>query len=116
MGNMYCQKVEVQQELAKKYGPERAIKEIMEMKKQEELMEQFLEMFRENFFNDSDHKGKMFAHQLIKQHRTHQQSILANLFNALKEYAKCNYFDARNEAAMEWAKAATQADTYFPCI
>jgi len=57
------------------------------------------------------------ATMILKEHRTHQQSIIRSLFLILKIYAiSSESFDARNEAAVEWAKKVTDDYTVFPYI
>lgn len=58
---------------------------------------------------------KMIAHELITNHRTNQQSIIKNLYQALKEYSKASS-DLRNEESIKWAKHATDKEFYFPYI
>jgi hypothetical protein len=38
------------------------------------------------------------------------------LINALKRYGETDYYDLRNEAAVKWAKKATEGDVYIPFI
>jgi hypothetical protein len=98
---------------------EKHLKDLKSVKECEEKTEEFLKMFRENFFGEDDTKAKIFFYELINQHRTHQQSIIKNLFKALKLYSDCwekGWFDARNEQAVAWAKEVTGKDTVFPCI
>ena len=83
-------------------------------------LEDFMEMFRENYIGEDTTKPEVFVHRLMNEHRTHQQSIVKNLYSALQLYAeKCTenrWFDARNQSAVKWAKEATDLEAYFPCI
>lgn len=66
--------------------------------------------------NDSETISKIFASVLISEHRTNQQLIIKNIFNALKIYAENAGTDDRNKSSVEWAKSATEKETYFPYI
>lgn len=79
------------------------------MNEKEDKIRAALEVLRER---DS---GVLFVHCLIREHRTHQQSIIRNLFEALAFYSKSST-DLRNEAAVEWAQKATKENTYFPFV
>ena len=57
----------------------------------------------------------ILVHSLAMEHRTHQQSIIAKLYYALKEYGKFDT-DLRNENAVGWAKDATKDENFFPFI
>lgn len=57
----------------------------------------------------------LILHCLIREHRTHQQLIINNLYDTLKKYGN-NSSDQRNEASVNWAKKATDEDVYFPFI
>ena len=58
----------------------------------------------------------LVVHCLFKNHRTHQQSIIKNIFNSLKKYGELNYWDHRNEQAVKWAREATKEQKCFPYI
>lgn len=66
--------------------------------------------------NLDDIEVDMFVRELIIQHRTHQQNIVRNLYNALKKYSETSGTDDRNESSVKWAKKATEEDHYFPFI
>lgn len=71
-----------------------------------------------NFLRDNDHQSLMpalFLHALTSEHRTHQQSIIRNLHEALKRYGQCDS-DLRNAEAVKWAREATTGESSFPFI
>lgn len=53
---------------------------------------------------------------IMGEHRTLQASFMRCLINALKRYGETDYYDLRNEAAVKWAKKATEGDVYIPFI
>ena len=53
---------------------------------------------------------------LMGEHRTLQASFVRCLIRALKRYGDTDYFDLRNEAAVKWARKATEGDDYIPFI
>ena len=52
---------------------------------------------------------------LLKEHRTNQQLAIGTLVEVLQQYGK-SQTDARNEAAVKWAFAATKDVHRFPYI
>lgn len=54
--------------------------------------------------------------RLVNEHRTHQQNVTRFVHTFLKHLAS-QRFDARNEAAVQWAKKATEDETVsFPYV
>ena len=49
-------------------------------------------------------------------HRTLQQSFMRCFVAAMKEYGDTRFFDARNEASVDFAKKIGEMDEYFPFI
>lgn len=121
--NLYVEGSEFNKKFREKHDG-KPINEIMkkfqEAKAIDDQTVAFLEMFRENYFGEDQTKPEILMAELTRQHRTHQQSIIKNLFTALKMYAdfctEHRWYDDRNKAAVEWAKKATEGDFYFPCI
>ncbi len=66
--------------------------------------------------NLDDIEVDMLVRELITQHRTHQQNIMRNLYNALKKYSETSGTDDRNKSSVEWAKKATKEEHHFPFI
>jgi hypothetical protein len=120
--DLYVEGSEFQKKFAEKHDGEPIadfMKELEKVRQYDDLTISFLDMFRENYFGEDNTKAEIFVGELMRQHRTHQQSIVKNLFMALKKYAECkekHWYDDRNEAAVEWAKKATDGEFYFPCI
>ena len=119
--NRYSDTNQCQDKVAQRFNPETNIKGYMdrmgEIRDQEEVVDGFLKTFRENYFGEDETKENIFFQALMSQHRTHQQSIMKNMF---KKYANesldNDWFDARNEQGLKWAKEATDLEAYFPCI
>jgi len=59
--------------------------------------------------------ASILFHCLLMQHRTHQQSIIGNLYHALSRYGQSSS-DGRNEQAVTWATKATKDEQLFPFI
>ncbi len=57
-----------------------------------------------------------FVELLNKEHRTHQASIIKNIQAILKLYAETARHDARNEAAVDFARQSAEIDTFIPYI
>lgn len=53
---------------------------------------------------------------LTSCHRTLQQSFMRCFVDAMKEYGDTRFFDARNEASVEFAKKIGEMEEYFPFI
>ena len=61
--------------------------------------------------------AKMWMRVIRVLHRTLQANVIRFLAALLKEYAKTEYYDARNEGAVEFAKKVTALkDVYIPYI
>jgi len=72
-----------------------------------------------NYFSNG--LDKSIFEVLINSHRTLQASLIRCFQNVLFKYAKWheehpNYFDDRNKAAIEFAKAVAKIDIGIPCI
>lgn len=85
-----------------------------EINSKQEKIEGALKVLKE--YCNSEVSSKVLAYALISEHRTNQQVIIKNLFSALKFYSEHAGSDDRNENAVEWAKSATEKETYFPYI
>ena len=77
-----------------------------ERKKAEDLA-----MEIENAFNQfgSHDTAEVLSKHFLRTHRTIQQSIVRGMFVFLRDLAKEEYFDARNENAVKAAKLAVEA-------
>lgn len=53
---------------------------------------------------------------LTGSHRTLQQSFMRELVEALEQYSKTNFFDARNEASVKLAGKIVELDHHLPFI
>lgn len=64
------------------------------------------EMFKEifNYVNHMNYDKHFIIKAVENQHRTLQQSFMGDVIIFLKDYAQTKYFDARNEASVEFAK------------
>lgn len=65
---------------------------------------------------NSDTFSKEFAALLVKEHRTHQASVIKNLQTILKLYGETATTDQRNEAAAHYARQTAKIDVYIPYI
>jgi hypothetical protein len=96
--------------------------EIIDCMNKAKSLDQAQELFTAAFdlLHSSGSNGQtmadIFAFALQMEHRTHQQSIVRTLFNALRTYGNESGTDARNETAVTWAKKSTEEITYFPYI
>jgi hypothetical protein len=57
----------------------------------------------------------LLSHCIQTKHMTDQQSIIRNLYKALRDYGTARS-DLRNEAAVNWAKKVTEEPGQFPYI
>jgi len=120
----YSETQEFQEACGKRFGTgdeldvDRYLAHKDEVQSIEQTTDEFMKMFRENYFGEDGTKALAFAHTLFSMHRTHQQSFVKNLFNGLKKWAELSetYHDARNELSVDWAKRATELEAHFPCI
>jgi hypothetical protein len=69
--------------------------------------EKFVEMFKEifNYVNHLNYDKHFISKAVENQHRTLQQSFMGDVINFIKDYAKTQYFDGRNEDSVRFAKA-----------
>ena len=83
------------------------------MDEKEAIVEAFLDMMRTQ---NSDVITDLVSYNLVKEHRTNQQSIIKNLFSTFKKYVEMTGTDDRNESAVNWLKEITKDEPYFPYI
>ena len=83
------------------------------MDEKEAIVNAFLDMMRTQ---NSDVITDLLNYALVKQHRTHQQLIIKNLFSTFKKYVEVGESDARNLAALEWLEKITENEVSFPYI
>ncbi len=91
------------------------IKGYMAVKEQTDTAEQNVRDVFDTMIEGGPVEDHMLLHCLVNTHRTHQQQVVSKLFKLLKGYSEQGC-DLRNADAREWAKKATQDDTYFPYI
>ena len=60
--------------------------------------------------------AKMIVDFLSRRHRTLQANFIRLLVQILKEYAKIEYYDGRNEHAVKTCKEIAELDNYIPHI
>jgi hypothetical protein len=71
----------------------------MENEKSVELLK---EVF--NYVNHLDYDKHFISKAVENQHRTLQQSFMGDVINFIKDYAKTEFCDLRNEASVKFAK------------
>lgn len=60
-----------------------------------------------SFVNSFQNNGEVFATEIMKEHRTLQQSIASLFFTTIKKWAECecsDRYDARNEQTVKICK------------
>ena len=69
--------------------------------------EKSIELFKEvfNYVNHLNYDKHFISKAVENQHRTLQQSFMGDVINFIKDYAKTEFFDLRNEDSVKFAKA-----------
>lgn len=69
-----------------------------------------------NTFSD-EQVANAFYEELVNSHRTLQQNFWRSVAHMIKEYAKNEYYDLRNEDSVNWCKKMAEVeDQYFRCV
>lgn len=69
-----------------------------------------------NWMGNWDDLADVLIKKLRTEHNTLKQSFFRMIHKVIKAYSKHEYFDARNEASVRWAKEVAELDGYFPHI
>jgi len=112
---MYTDTKDFREKAIQKFGNDidSYLQEKKAIEEKEQKIKEAIEILKSNY--DSDTISKILYYAIVSEHRTNQQIIIKNLFNALKLYS-CSGSDDRNKEAVKWAKMSTEKETYFPCI
>ena len=73
------------------------------------------------FFNsfDDENRFKLLSDNLLNEHRTLQQTTMKFMIHMMKEWAKSERYDGRNEATVKLCKKITEEfkdDLYLPMV
>ena len=60
--------------------------------------------------------SRALRERLPRMYRTLQQSSFRVVQEIIRDYAKTEYFDPRNEAAVEWCRAVSELEGGLPLI
>lgn len=69
-----------------------------------------------NYSSNERRLAKIFTEHIKTEHRTLIQSFFRMISRVIENYAEHEYFDARNEGSLKWAKKVADIDYFMPHI